>query len=194
MTSRYPKPITGGHLHMGVDGEGITRLVREAYWYEQRKPWALQVLRCFEGITDTQIHAVLNGLGQLRNNKKGEVFFELHNETMFQQEILDLQAWREANCVMFGDRWVSRHAWATYARQVVRRLRSTAFLTHVSLETIQELEETRQRLHDQLVKEAGFRERSLNEEGYSDFSEALTCELDRQAGLAFSDLDVKEAS
>jgi hypothetical protein len=46
-------------------GNGIDNLVRQGYWFENRKDWAIRVLKCLDGISEKQIQDVLNGDAQL---------------------------------------------------------------------------------------------------------------------------------
>ena len=62
-------------------GEGMDRLVRDAYWFENRKEWALRLVKdlCI-GINDKQINSILNGDARLMPVEKGTMLELVYKE------------------------------------------------------------------------------------------------------------------
>jgi len=54
-------------------GEGINGIIRDAFWFEGRLEWAQDTLDCFEGITQEQKNAILNGEGYLKPIEGGRM-------------------------------------------------------------------------------------------------------------------------
>ncbi len=79
-------------LHFRVDSSLYNKTVRDAYWFEEgRKPWALDVLRCLQGITFKQEHDFLMGNAIFENSgdsvqliyKKDLIFKKILQEYFF---------------------------------------------------------------------------------------------------------------
>lgn len=54
-----------GILHFKI-GEGLSNLVRDAFWYELRFDWARRTFECFDGLIGNQINAILAGEAWLK--------------------------------------------------------------------------------------------------------------------------------
>lgn len=54
-----------GVLHFKI-GEGLSDLVRDAFWYELRFDWAMRTFECFEGLSYDQITTILMGNATLK--------------------------------------------------------------------------------------------------------------------------------
>ena len=59
-------------------GNGLTKVIRDAFWFEQRFDWALDTLKCFEGISDEQIDDILRGDAEIR--QEGDVVQLVYEE------------------------------------------------------------------------------------------------------------------
>ena len=69
-------------------GNGISELIRDIFWFEQRFDWALDALKCFEGISDEQIDDILRGDASLK--QKGDVLELVYEEDKeFKEELKD---------------------------------------------------------------------------------------------------------
>jgi len=69
-----------------IIGNGISELIRDAFWFEQRFDWALDALKCFEGISDEQIDDILRGDASLKRN--GDVLELIYEEDKeFKEEL-----------------------------------------------------------------------------------------------------------
>lgn len=60
-----------GELHFGI-GDGLSNLVRDAFWFENRQEWGRRTFRCFEGITEDQINTILTGKATLKPIDNGK--------------------------------------------------------------------------------------------------------------------------
>ena len=70
-------------------GNGLDKLARQAYWFEDRKPWAEKLLRnlCM-GITNKQMMDILNGDAKVIAVKKGTAVELVYEEdTEFKEEL-----------------------------------------------------------------------------------------------------------
>lgn len=71
-----------GTLHFKI-GEGLSNLVRDAFWYEQKFEWAIRVFECFDGLVGDQINAILAGdawLKPIGNGTQVEIVYEEDKE------------------------------------------------------------------------------------------------------------------
>lgn len=59
-----------GVLHFKI-GEGLSDLVRNAFWYELRFDWAMRTFECFEGLSHGQIIEILMGNATLKPIEDG---------------------------------------------------------------------------------------------------------------------------
>lgn len=67
-----------GELYCGI-GDGMTDLIRDTFWFEQRFGWSKSVLDCFMGITEEQKYKILIGdafIKPIEENRRVEVVFE----------------------------------------------------------------------------------------------------------------------
>jgi len=85
-------------------GNGFTKLIRDAFWLEHRFDWALDALKCFEGISDEQIDDILRGDAEIRQEgdvvqliyeEDKEFKEELKNEIAFAIQKFTTYLWRE---------------------------------------------------------------------------------------------------
>jgi hypothetical protein len=148
-------------LHFKIHAPGIVNLVRQAYWMENRQKWAQDTLRCLNGISDSQVEAILSGTAYLENSLDGEraVFID-SPDLKWQEKLAEYLEYIERVTYVFGGRRVRRDLVDCYANEVVKRLRDSLkmpFFSSVSDPVVLiELEQRRQELHNQIVKQAGF--------------------------------------
>jgi len=149
---------TSGTLHFTV-GEGIDRLVRQAYWYENRQEWAMSVLDCLNGITQVQKMDVLNGDAQLRpvdNNTRLQLIYE--QDFDFKAELHKHQKWLSGTHIMIGNKQISKYLHDQYfenlRKMYIWRKRSGIGLFDRLVKMIQK---SNNHLHDLMFEEAGFK-------------------------------------
>ena len=76
-------------LHFKVDASLYNDIVRTAYWFEEgRKKWALEVLRCLEGITFEQERSFLMG-DCIFENSEDSVMLVNKEDKEFKKELQD---------------------------------------------------------------------------------------------------------
>jgi len=122
-----------GTIHI-VPGEGIVNTVRQAYWYENRQEWALDVLSCYEGITDEQRMTILRGDATLRpvittygvGDPVTIQYIEEPN-IRFKQELEKHLVWIKEDCYVFAGKHVNKGVVDPYIDQL-RKLYKTAVI------------------------------------------------------------------
>lgn len=79
-------------MHFTV-GKGLDKLARQGYWFEDRKEWAIKLLRSLcVGINQKQLMAVINGDAQIKPIKKGtEVELVYKEDLKFKKELFKYQ-------------------------------------------------------------------------------------------------------
>lgn len=156
-------------------GHGLDALVRQAYWYENRKKWAMKVLDCLHGITEEQKMSVLEGNARLIPTKDGKRLKLVYRpDEKFKKELRKHQKWRDEGFYLVAGHYVSKSAVDKYADFVVERYRMTLFRPQFFIgepELVIRMEQIRQYLHDIIVSEADFKGRKG--EGYNQFEVAI---------------------
>lgn len=159
-------------LHFIVHGPFITDLARSAYWFEDLRDWAKDLLRTLyssEGpLDEVRIAALLEGRIKLVGDSDTGVTIEA-DDGSFREEILE--AWTQLETW-----WVKRSALDAYIDHVARYRRSMLSLAYLNPITGLKMEEERRRLHDLVAESAGFKEREG--EDYDAFALALGEYLD----------------
>lgn len=74
-------------IHFRVDASLYNETVRDAYWFEDRKKWALDVLRCLEGITFKQEHDFLTGNAIFENSEDGTIELIYAEDKKFKEKL-----------------------------------------------------------------------------------------------------------
>jgi len=143
-------------MAMTVNGEGMTGLVRNLYWYEQRTEVAVKALQCLEGITQDQIDAILNGEDGLTNDEQGNLLCTGRRDQGWIRELKEHQAFREKTCIKIANRWIETELVRLYANEVkrIRRIDEKGF--QVEPEKRGELADIRQTLWTKILRYAGF--------------------------------------
>ena len=83
--------MTHGELHFSVEGAFIMDLAREAYWFEDRKEWALNVLSHLNGMTVDQALKVLRGEASLSGID--DIEFHETPDAKFQKRLTKHNQW-----------------------------------------------------------------------------------------------------
>jgi hypothetical protein len=181
--------------HFTVRSEGVLELVRQAYWMENRKDWALDTLRCYKGINESQIEHLLNGTATLKSSKDGmSGIYKETPDTEWQETLAKHLEWVESRTYLFAGRRVPKDLVDNYTDNIVRRIRdslsSGAVVYLDPLYTVR-LEEQRQEQHDAIFLAAGFTKEDLAKrknreyDGLSDdfkaFENELSAHTDKKA-------------
>jgi len=161
-------------LHFTV-GYGLDDLVRQAYWFEKRQAWALDTLGCLHGITEEQKMSVINGDAKLIPNEDGtllQLVFEEDKE--FKEKMREHEAWRNEFYINLGGKFITKNNVWQYVNFVVKQYRlmlKAPMMFSSNIELGLRMEDIRTGLHEYLMHEAGFTERSGKE--YLNFACAL---------------------
>lgn len=169
-------------LHFTL-GEGIDDLVRQAYWFENRKEWAMSILKCLRGITEAQKMAVLEGNARLIPTEGGKrLKLVFRPDEKFKKKLVKHEEWRKEHFYNLAGHFVSKSAVNRYSEFVVRRYRMTLFRPQFFIgrpELVLRMEQIRQFLHDIIVNETPFKGRKG--EGYNQFEVAIGKFVDAEA-------------
>ena len=76
-------------LNFRIDASLYNETVRDAYWFEDRKRWSLDVLRCLEGITFKQEHDFLTGNAIFQNSDDGTIELIYKEDKGFKERLQD---------------------------------------------------------------------------------------------------------
>ena len=182
----YPIPIREGQFYFSVCSEGIVNLTRQMYHFENKKQEAIDMLSSYDGITDVQINAIINGNGTLKTVEGGAKFV-LESDSKFKFKLKKHQEYIESKFVTLAGKRIPKEIIEPYAKQIVKRLRDTMKeglrrdRSPEEILHIMSLEEQRQELHKEILKHAGFNGREQTDE-YNEFANALDKYLDEYAG------------
>jgi len=188
--------VETGTLHFRIEPEGIVDLVRQAYWMEDRKEWALETLGCMSGITEEQKMSVLKGDATLITEDGGKTVTLIYQEDKGWKGTLDeYQKWKESTYMVFAGRQVPKELVDNYAGHIVKRLRNimrggvVSVLAVQSPESVLELERMRVKLHRDILICAGFtydwdtnEYKEKDTEDFRAFNRELSDYLDKVAG------------
>jgi hypothetical protein len=186
-------------LHFTVDSEGVVKLARDRYWFENAKESGVNILRCFIGIEPYQITKILEGDATVIDTPNGRLYKEI-SDVNFKQKLKDYLGYtkcrlqREENEYMFlGGIRVHRDLVEEYCGHVVKRLRETMrntahgiMLDVKDIDEILGLETRRQELHDAILNDAGFDRHESTDEACA-FCRALDEYVDAKAGTLFNE-------
>jgi len=152
-----------------IPGEGIVNTVRQAYWYENRQEWALDVLSCYEGITDEQRMTILRGDATLRpvittygvGDPVTIRYIEEPNKR-FKQELEKHLTWIKKDCYVFAGKHIVNREVEEYVQEIgkiyLTAIRSPGFF--VGMRKIIELRLIRaEKLLGRILKSASIKER-----------------------------------
>ena len=156
-------------------GDGLHEIFRDAYWFEERKEWALETLDCIHGITEEQKMAIINGDAKLVPTKDGKLLQLVYEEDKdFKLRLWEHQEWRKENYFNFAGHWVTKKETMEYVNFVVKQFRLVLRCPQMfAMEptVMLRMEDIRTGLHEMLMAQAGFTERSGSD--YLDFARAL---------------------
>ena len=156
-------------------GDNIHTLVRDAYWFEERKEWAMKVLGHLHGITEEQKQAIINGdakLVPIEDGKQLQLVYEEDKD--FKWKLHKHMSWRNENYFKLGEYWITKKAVMEYVNFVVKQYRlmlRNPFMFRSNPLLGLRMEDIRTGLHEMVMLEAGFTERSGGK--YLDFAVAL---------------------
>jgi len=173
--------------HFSVDPEGIVKLARDRYWFEDQKQSGVNILRCFMGIEPYQITQILEGNATINRDR----IYEERVDEDFKQKLnlhLDYLKHKNMDDIYLDGIKVNKLLVEEYSEHVVKRLRDTMKMTAAGImldvkdmEEILGLEHRRQELHDAILKDAGFDRNSISDEACG-FTRALDNYVDAKAG------------
>jgi hypothetical protein len=184
-------------LHFTVEPEGVVELAREQYWFEDKKQYGVDILRCFIGIESYQITRVLEGDATFKKNENGKIYYEEVSDERFKKALADFLAYRkkqdETEFTYIGGVRVRRDIVEEYAGHIVKRLRDTMrntahgiMLDIDDMDEILGLETRRQELHDYILQSVGF-DRDDDSKEACLFRTALSHYVDDMAGSLFKE-------
>jgi len=156
-------------------GDNLHEIFRDAYWFEERKEWALETLDCIHGITEEQKMAIINGdakLVPIEDGKRLQLVYE--EDKKFKLRLWEHQEWRKENYFNFAGHWVTKKETMEYVNFVVKQYRLVLRCPQMfAMEpmVMLRMEDIRTGLHEGLMFQAGFAERSGSD--YLDFATAL---------------------
>lgn len=176
-----------GRVHFGLCGQGIVNLAREAYWFEDNKQWARNVLSCFRGMLANHVDAILSGDATLSDmDEDGLVHYIAKEDLEFKERLRKHQQWIDSQCVDLAGHRVPVRLLDQYAEHVVGRLRAitrvasrVVVLPTEMLLQVPALEELRTQLHGEILDAIGL---SRTHPDYWKFDNALTEYVDEKAG------------
>jgi hypothetical protein len=173
--------------YFSVDPEGIVKLARDRYWFEDQKQSGVNILRCFIGIEPYQITQILEGNATINRDR----VYEERVEEDFKQKLnlhLDYLKHKNMDDVYLDGIKVNKRLLEEYSEHVVKRLRDSMKKTAAGImldvkdmEEILGLEYRRVELHDAILKDAGFDRNSISDEACG-FTRALDNYVDAKAG------------
>ena len=178
--------------HFSVDPEGIVKLARDRYWFEDQKQSGVNILRCFMGIEPYQITQILEGDGTIKEVSDGVYHYDEISDEDFKQRLQEhfdyLLKHKNMDDIYLDGIKVNKLLVEEYSEHVVKRLRDTMKMTAAGImldvkdmEEILGLEHRRQELHDAILKDAGFDRNSISDEACG-FTRALDNYVDAKAG------------
>jgi len=184
-------------LHFTVEPEGVVELARERYWFEDKKQYGVDILRCFIGIESEQITKVLEGDATFKKNEDDKIYYDEVSDEEFKKQLKDFLAYRkkqdETEFTYIGGVRVRRDIVEEYAGHIVKRLRDTMrntahgiMLDFDDMDEILGLETRRQELHDYILQSVGFDRDDDSKEACA-FRTALTHYVDDMAGSLFKE-------
>lgn len=184
-------------LHFTVEPEGVVELAREQYWFENKKQYGVDILRCFIGIEPEQITKVLEGDATFKENANGKIYYEESSNEDFKKSLAEFLAYRkkqdETEFTYIGGVRVRRDIVEEYAGHIVKRLRETMrntahgiMLDIDDMDEILGLETRRQELHDYILQSVGFDRDDDSKEACA-FRTALYNYVDDMAGSLFKE-------
>jgi len=174
-------------VYFSVDPEGIVKLARDRYWFEDQKQSGVNILRCFIGIEPYQITQILEGNATINRDR----IYEERVDEDFKQKLnlhLDYLKYKSMDGVYLDGIKVNKRLLEEYSEHVVKRLRDSMKKTAAGImldvkdmEEILGLEYRRVELHDAILKDAGFDRNSISDEACG-FTRALDNYVDAKAG------------
>lgn len=184
-------------LHFTVEPEGVVELAREQYWFENKKQYGVDILRCFIGVESYQITRILEGDATFKENEDGKIYYAEISDERFKKALADFLAYRkkqdETEFTYIGGVRVRRDIVEEYAGHIVKRLRETMrntahgiMLDIDDMDEILGLETRRQELHDFILQSVGFDRDDDSKEACS-FRTALSDYVDELAGSLFNE-------
>lgn len=184
-------------LHFTVEPEGVVELAREKYWFEDKKQYGVDILRCFIGIEPDQITKVLEGDATFKKNEDDKIYYDEVSNEEFKKQLKDFLAYRkkqdETEFTYIGGVRVRRDIVEEYAGHIVKRLRETMrntahgiMLDIKDMDEILGLETRRQELHDYILQSVGF-DRDDDSKDACAFRTALSHYVDEMAGSLFAE-------
>lgn len=184
-------------LHFTVEPEGIVELAREQYWFNDKKQYGVDILRCFMGVKPEQITKVLEGDATFKENANGKIYYDESSNEDFKKSLAEFLAYRkkqdETEFMYIGGVRVRRDIVEMYAGHIVKRLRETMrntahgiMLDIDEMDEILGLETRRQELHDYILQSVGF-DRDDDSKEACNFRTALSHYVDELAGSLFEE-------
>lgn len=171
-------------LHFSIEAGVIVELTRQAFWLENRQKWALDTLRCYEGITEAQIEHILNGTATLENHMDGKrVVYKETPDIEWQEKLAKHLEWQESRTYLFASKRVPKDLVDHYVINVVQRLRdamrSPNLMQVLDPQYLFNLEQQRKALHDEIFLAAGFSKDEIGERGKFEWSDEFN-EFDKE--------------
>jgi hypothetical protein len=166
-------------LHFSIDSALVVEMTRQAYWMENRQDWALETLRCYEGISEQQIMNILIGVAVMENHPDGKraVYVE-HTDLEWQEKLAKHLEWQDSLTYCFAGHRVPKDLVDFYVENIVRRLRDAMRMPIVARHTdplyLLRLEEQRRRQHDEIFLAAGFSRQEVEERSKFNWSPEFT--------------------
>jgi hypothetical protein len=156
-----------GKFHFTVDAHLVVGLTRQAYWMENRREWALETLRTYEGISESQIEHILNGTASLENHPDGKrAVYKDSPDTEWQETLAKHLAWIDSRTYLFAGRRVDRELVDNYVDNIVKRLRglmkNPRLASVMDPLVLMDLERQREDEHEAIFLAAGFTREDLD--------------------------------
>ena len=144
-----------------VDPDFAVDLARDLYWKDQNNRLeAINILRCFVGITDEQIEQVLSGDATITKDFK----FTNIRDFVWKEKLKKIKEENDEIYYKIGGRRVHKYALDEYCdhvkniRSKINRVLDTKSLEDYMLspDPMQDFEEILQDLHNKVIADAGF--------------------------------------
>lgn len=171
--------------YFNINPDGLMRLVRDAYYFEDKKKWVKDVTKSLN-LPWEYMEKILSGDGIITYNDNKKLMYVEKEDNKWKEKLQEHLNFEEKNYIVFAGRKVERELVEEYAGSVVGRLRDV--MRHPELAgymdtiSLYDLEIKREEMHKAILKLAGFEEEDDDSDERFKFNRELAKYLDEKAG------------
>ena len=178
--------------YFNVNPEGLMKLIRDAYYFEDKKEWVKDVTKSLN-LPWKYVEKILTGDGIITYNDNKKLVYIEKEDKDWKEKLQEHLNFIEKKYIVFAGRKVEKNLIEEYAQSVVARLRDV--MRHPELAglmdniTLYNLEIKRQEMHKAILKSVGFNKEDDNTDERFQFNKELSKYLDEQAGSLRNPID-----